>query len=241
LAFLQQRAAPTSLAPSTRSRVAALHELAVAAPIPTRKYQVPECTLLANCFSANRKNMRAIEKGTKAMKTKLFILAGLISVMSSATPAQTFHVFTSPTASFDHDYSYAWSQEPVATPLRDSFLADEVRTQINLHLTNVGLWPNGAPDSNVIVVLSSMDSDQSQATEMRSAGSGSSSSGQNGNNFKIELYQGGTMKLLWRAEAANILIEGHSKTDKKIVDWTVAHLFQNFPYYRNGWLSAERR
>ena len=76
------------------------------------------------------------------MKTQFFVLAALISVMSSVTYAQNVHVFASSKASFGHDHSYAWSREKTPNPLTDSFLVDEVVTQANLHLKNVGLWPD---------------------------------------------------------------------------------------------------
>jgi hypothetical protein len=175
------------------------------------------------------------------MKSKLFTLAGLVLAMSSVSTAQNVRVETSSKASFGRDHSYAWSEEKKTIPLIDLSMADEVVTQLNLHLTSIGLWPDQGCAPDVLVVLSRAVSDQSMATGAPSAGMVSGSAAPNVGNFVVELYDGVNKQLLWRGVAENIPISGNSATDKRMMDRTVDRMFVHFPYYRNGWVSAERR
>jgi hypothetical protein len=175
------------------------------------------------------------------MKKQIFILAWLILVLSSVTYAQKIHVVASSTASFGHDRSYAWSQENNPDPVTDSFLVDEAATQINLHLTHVGLWPDQGCAPDVLVVLSKAVVGQARTTGAANVLPVSSGSAQNVGNFVVELYDGRSKQLLWRGVAEDIPIEGKSTTDKRTVDRTVDRMFVHFPYYLNGWTSAERR
>lgn len=151
------------------------------------------------------------------MKAKPFILVGLVSAMSLVTYAQNIRVVTSSKASFGHDHSSAWSQENKPNPLTGSFLADEVVTQINLHLTNIGLWLDQGCAPDVLVIFSRIVSDQSMAPGVPSVGLVSSSAAQNVGNFVVELYDGRTKQLLWRGVAENIPIERNSMTGKRAV------------------------
>ena len=149
------------------------------------------------------------------MKTQLFILAGVISVISSVSCAQNILVVTSSSASFGHDWSFAWSQESNPHRIVDPFLANEVQSQIKAQLENVGLSPrvDEFQVPNVIVVATEMGPKPNPGT------------------LVIELYDASTKALLWRAIAQNALNEGEWQDNKQIVDRAITKMFKNFPYH----------
>lgn len=168
------------------------------------------------------------------MKIRFLVLAGLISVMSSVTCAQNLYIISSSTPAFGQARTYAWSQQANPSPIADSSLAEQVRSQINKQLDNVGLWP-GQQSADLIVVASETVSDQSSGTGTVGAEFGSARPEETPNNLTIEIHDASTNQLVWEGVAIHVLRKGESQQNNQSVESAIGQLFKSFPYRVNEW------
>jgi opacity protein-like surface antigen len=178
----------------------------------------------------------AVDEGNGGkMKTKLFVLLGLLCFMSAAVAAQTVYVNSSPNGNFSQYHTYAWGQQQNPNQIASSFLAQEAQNQVNTQLQGKGLKmvkEEEAPD--LIVVLSGGMKTQTSynAWGMRGIGGGMGGITPEQNvigTLVVDLYDTKAKEMVWRGIGQDTLNEKNSQKNMQLVDKAVAKMFKQYP------------
>jgi hypothetical protein len=171
------------------------------------------------------------------MKTRFLFSAALVCLLSIGTLAQEIYVDYNRSQDFSKFRTYAWGEQPNANEIRNPFLAQAAREQIDAELAQRGLQKVEESANPDLIVVAGGGAKQQTSYNVWGTGGWRYGGGSGSitpqtdviGTLVVDLYDANAKQMVWRGAAQGTLDEKNSEKNQKLVKKAVTKMFKKYP------------